>query len=93
MQVDVQHPRFEETAARDRVYSPDILPWIQSLLAILADIDVAYEQKIDAIERSTRDERLKREMIAGLRQRHRERRAFYLAELEAIQNQVRASFS
>lgn len=89
MPIDVQQPRFEGTVNRDRVYSPDILPRLQSLLAILADIDIYYEKKLDVVERSPGDKSLKRSMIAELWQRRQERRASYVAELEDLQEQVR----
>lgn len=93
MPVDVRYPRFEEASNKDRVYSPDILPRLQLLLAILADIDVAYEQKLAVIERSPGDENLKQKTITDLWQRRQERRAPYVVELEGLQEQVRAQFS
>ncbi len=93
MPVDVQHPRFEEVQTRNRVYSPDILPRLQSLLAILADIDVAFEKRLEVVEHSPGDESLKRKMIAELWQQRQERRASYVAELEELQERVRDSFN
>ncbi len=92
MSVDVQRLRSEEVSSRDRVYSPDTLPRLQSLLAILADIDVTYEKKLDAIEHNPGDPNLKRKMIAALWQNHQKRRALYAAELEGLQEQIRSNF-
>lgn len=92
MPLDVQQPRSRETSTMDRVYSPDILPRLQALLADLADIDLACEKKLDTIERSLGDESLKRKMIARLWEYHQERRAPYVAELEELQERIRAGF-
>ncbi len=92
MSTDVQHPRFQETSSTDRVYSPDILPRLQSLLADLADIDFACEKSLKAIERGLGDESLKRRKIAQLWQDHQERRAPYVTALEELQAQVRGCF-
>lgn len=92
MSTDVQHPRFQETSSTDRVYSPDILPRLQSLLANLADIDLACEKSLKAIERGLGDESLKRRKIAQLWRDHQERRAPYVAALEELQEQVRGCF-
>ncbi|MBB3019606.1 hypothetical protein FHR70_002671 [Microvirga lupini] len=92
MSTDVQHPRFQEISSTDRVYSPDILPRLQSLLADLADIDFACEKSLKAIERGLGDESLKRRRIAQLWRDRQERRAPYVAALEELQEQVKACF-
>jgi hypothetical protein len=92
MSTDVQHLRFQESSRMDRVYSPDILPRLQSLLADLADIDCACKRKLEIIERSFGDESLKRRKIAELWRDHQERRAPYVAALEELQEQVRGCF-
>jgi hypothetical protein len=89
MPADVQHPRFHMSSNVNRMYSPDLLPRVQSLLADLADIDFACEKKLDAIERGCGDESLKRKKIAQLWQERHERRASYVAALEELQEQVR----
>jgi hypothetical protein len=92
MPTDLQHPRFHETSYTERVYSPDILPRLQSLLADLADIDFACEQKLKVIERSLGDESLKRRKIAQLWQDHQKRREPYIAALEELEEQIRGCF-
>jgi hypothetical protein len=92
MSTDVQYLRFQVSSRMDRVYSPDILPRLQSLLADVADIDFACEQKLEAIERKSGDESLKRKKIAQLWREHQERRAPYVAALEELQEQVRGCF-
>ncbi|GEO16277.1 hypothetical protein [Microvirga aerophila] len=92
MPTDVQHLRFQEPSHTDRVYSPDILPRLQSLLADLADIDLTYEKAHTAIERGLGEESLRRRTIAQLWQDHQDRRAPYVAALEELQAQVRDCF-
>lgn len=92
MPTDVQHRRFQEPSRTDRVYSPDILPRLQSLLADLADLDVACQQKLEAVEYGLGDESLKRRKIAQLWRDHQERRAPYVAALEELQEQIRGCF-
>lgn len=92
MPTDVQHLRFQKLSRLNQVYSPDILPRLQSLLAELADIDLACQQKLEAIERSLGDESLKRRKIARLWQDHQDRRAPYLAALEELQALARDCF-
>ena len=70
---------------KNHVYSPELLPLIQSLLATLADIDFAHEREIERLERRVDDWAVKQRRMA-MEQAHRERRAPYvqqLAELEA----------
>jgi hypothetical protein len=89
MPTDVHHLRIQETTHTDRVYSPDILPRLQSLLADLADIDCTCERKLVAIRTGFGDESLKRKKIAELWRDHQERRAPYVAALEELREQVR----
>ncbi len=92
MPTDVQHLRFQEPSRTAWVYSPDILPQFQALLADLADIDFAFEQKLEAIERGLGDESLKGRKIAQLWQDHQERRAPYIAALEELEARARGCF-
>lgn len=85
-------PRPQKTAPAERVYAPDILPLLQSLLADLADLDLAYRKKLDSIGRSPGDESLKQELTAKLQRHHLERRAFYVQELEALQARIADTF-
>ncbi len=73
-----------------RMYSPDILPLLQSLLATLADIDFEHESEVESVRNSASDEWLKQAAIRKLQERHRERRAPYIRELEALQERIRA---
>ncbi|SCX92762.1 hypothetical protein [Microvirga guangxiensis] len=93
MAFGVHHPRFEQRSSSGRMYSPNILPRLQSLLAILADMEVAYQKKLDVIERSLEEESLRRRMVAELERQHQASRAPYIVEIEELQEQVKASFN
>ena len=76
----------------DRFYEPDILPKLQSLLAILADIDVAHGSNLIVIESRQMDDACKNQLIADLCETHRQRRAPYLREIEALRERMEAAF-
>ena len=73
-----------------RMYSPEILPLLQSLLATLADIDVAHRSAIEAIRSGSAEDRLKRRAIATLQERHRATRAPYIRQLEDLEERIKA---
>jgi hypothetical protein len=65
-------------------YSPDVLPQMQSLLAALADIDCTFESDLDIVRNSDTPEPLKQDVMRTLQQRHQERRAPLVQQLEAL---------
>ena len=71
-----------------RTYSPHILPQMQSLLAALADIDCAYDIDVETVRGSDTPEIIKNGVIKTLQQRHQERRAPYIQQLEALQHRM-----
>ena len=73
-----------------RVYRSDIQPLLQSILATLADIDLVHETEVAIVRNSTADEWLKQSVIRRLEERHRERRAPYVRQLEAVEERIRA---
>ncbi len=73
-----------------RMYSPELQPLLQSLLATLADIDFAHESDIETVRNSLAEDWLKQTTIRKLQQRHRERREPYVRRLEALQERIRA---
>lgn len=75
-----------------QVYPPDILPGLQSLLAALADIDLSYEKRLEAITSTTADENRRDEIISALRQTHSEQRAPYVRELLVLKERMEAPF-
>ena len=71
-----------------RMYSPAVAPLLQSLLATLADIDFAFESDLEVVENSATDEALKRKIVERLREQHRERRAPYVRQIDALQKRL-----
>jgi hypothetical protein len=92
MATNLEHPRPGASSSHYPIYPEDICPRMQSLLAVLADIDCAHEKNLDSIRHSTADESQKRELLNLLRKRHQERRAPYIRELEALQQRIDAIF-
>jgi hypothetical protein len=81
-----QRPAGEAHIAR--LYSPDLQSLLQSLLATLADLDFAYESDLEVVKNSATDELLKRLSVEKLERQHCERRALYLRQLVALQEQM-----
>jgi len=75
-----------------RTYDPDILPRLQSLLATLADLDVAHASNVIVIESRPMDEARKDRLIADLWQTHCRRRAPYVREIEVLRERMEATF-
>ena len=76
----------------DRVYDPDILPKLQTLLATLADLDVAHGSTLLVIESRPMDDARKDQLLADLWQTHCKRRAPCLREIEALRKRAEAAF-
>ncbi|WP_048709328.1 hypothetical protein [Microvirga massiliensis] len=76
--------------ANARPYTPEITPMLQSLLAALADIDLAYESDLEVIQNSAIDGVLKQRAIENLQQQHRERRKPSVRQLTALQHRIQA---
>ncbi len=73
------------------VYSSNILLQMQSLLAALADLDCAYENDVETVQNSSTPEIIKCSVTETLQQRHQERRAPFVRQLEALQRRMRAA--
>ena len=73
-----------------RVYPPELLPLLQSLLATVADIDFEHESDVETVRNSSADEWLKQTTIRKLQECHRERRMPYVQQLESLQRRLRA---
>ena len=76
----------------DRVYEPAILPRLQSLLATLADIDIAHDNNLSVIRNRLMDDVRRDQEIADLWQNHCQRRAPFLREIEALRERMDAAF-
>ena len=93
MATDVERFHVLKVSNREKFYSPDILPQLQTVLSDLADIDFAYEKRLASIKRSGADENRKNEMIASLWHRHREQRAPFIQQLTALQARIEKTFA
>ncbi|NBJ13107.1 hypothetical protein [Microvirga arsenatis] len=88
----VEHSPIQDMPNAGQVYAPDILPRLQSLLAVLADIDLAYEKSLKTITSTRSDGNWRDEMISALRRAHSEQRAPYVRELCALKERIDAPF-
>ncbi len=84
-------PQAAQQTSLARMYSPDLQPLIQSLLATLADFDLEYEHERDKINTRMTDINLKIRMLEKLKQNHRQRREPYLQQLAILQERIRQS--
>ena len=71
------------------VYSPSLLPLMQSLLATLANLDAEHAHEVGRITRSTAPASLKPHLLAQLTERHRERRRPYVQQLAILNTHAR----
>jgi hypothetical protein len=93
MANDKPHPaRSAQHMAQPRLYSPDLQPLLQSLLATLADIDFEHERQRDTISTRTTDMNLKIRLLEKLREHHRERREPYIQQLAILQERIRQTW-
>ena len=68
-------------------------PFMQSLLATLANIDFEYEHEIRRVGRSSTEAGVKNYLMERLRERHHERRSPYVRELAALERSVRRDWA
>ena len=76
---------YSARSAQPRMYSSDLQPLLQSLLATLADIDFEHERERDNINCRAMDMNLKIRLLEKLKQNHSQRSEPYLQKL-AIQH-------
>jgi tryptophanyl-tRNA synthetase len=81
--------RSAQQVAQPRMYSSELQPLLQSLLATLADIDFEHERERDNINGRAMDINLKRRLLEKLKQHHRQRREPYLQQLAILQERIR----
>ena len=86
--MDQDSGRAREKDRVAPVYSPSVLPLMQSLLATLANIDFEHEHEVERVTRSSAPASLKAHLLAKLTERHRERRTPYVGELAVLQGRV-----
>ena len=73
-----------------RLYPSGLLPSLQSLLASLADIDFEHDSDVETVRNSPVDDWLKQTVIRTLEERHRQRRAPYVAQLGRLEKRMQA---
>ena len=86
--MDQDSRRAHEKDRAAPVYSPSLLPLMQSLLATLANIDAEHAHEVEQVTRSTAPASLKPHLLAKLNERHRERRAPYVRHLALLQGRI-----
>lgn len=92
MIINDEHSQARHRPNGERVYAPDILPRLQSLLATLADLDVAHGSNLLVIESRNMDDARKDQLIADLWETHCKLRAPYLREIEVLRERMEAAF-
>jgi hypothetical protein len=80
-------------AAAPRIYSPELQPLMQSLLATLANIDLEYEHEIKRVGRSSTGAGVKTYLMERLKERHQERRSPYVRELAALERRIQRDWA
>lgn len=78
---------------RPPIMPDEFQPAMQSMLAILADIDFAHEREMEQVNGSGLDDVFKSRLIAKLHQVHQQRREPYAQELLRLQKRIRTLFS
>ena len=79
--------RGDSEAAR-QIYASEVLPLLQLLLTIVADLECDYERERDRIGGTVLDPRLKDKALKELDKTHRERRDPFLQRLRRIEEQL-----
>ena len=80
-------------APAPRIYTPELQPLMQSLLATLANIDLEYEHEIKRVGRSSTGAGVKTYLMERLKERHRERRSPYVRELAALEQRIQRDWA
>jgi len=88
-QMDQDSGRAREKDRVAPVYSPSLLPLMQSLLATLANIDAEHEHEVGRVTRSSAQASLKAHLLAKLKQRHR--REPYVQQLAVLKQRLHRS--
>jgi hypothetical protein len=80
-------PRLENEADR-RIYASEVLPLLQLLLTMVADLDCDYERERDQIGGTIGNPQLRDKALKELDKRHQERRNPHLQRLRRIEEQL-----
>ena len=71
-----------------RIYAAEVLPLLQLLLTMVADLDCEYEREQERIGATIMDPELRDTALAELEKRHQDRRDPYLQRLRRIEEQL-----
>jgi hypothetical protein len=84
--------RSDDKAGFPRTYSPALQPLFQSLLATLANMDLAYERECEKLSATTTDLNLKIRVLEKLKARHRQQREPYIQQLAILQDRIQCGW-
>jgi hypothetical protein len=73
-----------------RPYPSELVPSLQSLLATLADLDFEHTSDVETVRNSPVEDWLKQTVIRTLEERHRQRRAPCIGQLERLERRMQA---
>jgi hypothetical protein len=71
-----------------RIYDAEVLPLLQLLLTIVADLDCEYEREQERIGVTVMDLHVREKALDDLDKRHQDRRDPYLQRLRRIEEQL-----
>jgi hypothetical protein len=91
MAMDFEHAYASKRSNGSPTYSSNILPKLQSLLANLADLNLAHEREIEAVRTSCLDDKSKLETIERLLKIFQERKAPIVEELLSLESTIRST--
>jgi hypothetical protein len=77
--------RLRTDDVKRTLYSAEVQPLLQSLLATLADLDFDFDRERERVSSSTKDPKLRDSLLRKLGERHRERREPYVRHLALLQ--------
>ena len=81
-------PHPERGPSFPRMYSPNLQPLIQTLLAGLADIDFEYECEREKLDGVPLDPQTRTRRLAKLKAQHYERRMPYIRQLAVLEKRM-----
>ena len=88
MSANTEHRSSQAGKDAARLHPSAPLPPRQSLLATLADLDFEHASDVETVRNSPVDDWLKQAVIRTLEERHRQRRAPYVKQLEHLERRI-----
>jgi hypothetical protein len=87
---DIRLNHLGGVASLPPMYSPDLQPLLQSLLATLADIDFGCEHEREKLSKRLADAHLKTRLLEKLKARYCERRQPYIEQLAILHERIQS---